>query len=103
MSFVNEVVEEQNIHRQLCQETVIRCLFGHLDVLLFAEECLYERYHFTSQSIIYLNNLLCPHILNITHHIDLHCHRGKFYAFFLYLFSHSSFLFNIGNVILKNK
>ncbi len=60
--FVNEVVD---VETQIIQtETVIR---HRMDVLSLAEENLHERYRFTSQSIIYLNNLFRPHKSNITH------------------------------------
>ncbi|KAK0132300.1 Dihydropyridine-sensitive L-type skeletal muscle calcium channel subunit alpha-1 [Merluccius polli] len=38
-----------------------------LDVLSFPEEYIFQRYHFSSNSIIYLNHILRPYITNLTH------------------------------------
>ncbi|KAK0156523.1 hypothetical protein N1851_000192 [Merluccius polli] len=38
-----------------------------LDVLSFPEEYIFQRYRFSSNSIIYLNNIFQPYITNLTH------------------------------------
>ena len=49
---------ELNIHREM----IIR---PHIDVLAFPDNYLFEWYHFTSQSILYIHNLILPDISNI--------------------------------------
>lgn len=55
--------EAQILFRNLSQERIIR---PQLDTLLFPDEYLFERFHFSAPSIIYLNNILSPHIAHIT-------------------------------------
>ena len=50
---------ELNIRREMV-------IMPRIDVLAFPESYLFERYRFTSQSIIYMRNLICLYICNIT-------------------------------------
>lgn len=86
---VNEVmdIEAQFMKGLLRKEMVIRpCL----DV--FLEECLYERYNFTSHSIFY-PNLFHPHISNITQTWSFE----QILCIALWFLGSSSFLYNIGD------
>ncbi|MBN3306434.1 HARB1 nuclease, partial [Amia calva] len=58
-------IEAQILHRNFRRERVIR---PGLDVLSFPDDHLFEHYHFSAQSIIYLNDILSPHIVHMTHH-----------------------------------
>ncbi|XP_062849576.1 putative nuclease HARBI1 [Trichomycterus rosablanca] len=86
-------IEAQIIRRALRRERVIR---PRLDILSFPDEFLRERYRFSSQSIIYLNNILKPHISNITHRgsaltsLQTLCIALRFFA-------NRSFLYNVGD------
>ena len=64
--FLNEPVdvEAQILRRNLRRERIIR---PRLDVLSFPDEYLFERFRFSATSIIYLNNILSPHISHMTH------------------------------------
>ncbi|XP_048882111.1 putative nuclease HARBI1 isoform X1 [Brienomyrus brachyistius] len=86
-------IEAQIIRRNLRQERVIR---PRLDILSFTNDFLLERYHFSSQTIIYLNNILSPHFARQTH-------RGhplsseQILCTALRFFGNGSFLYNIGD------
>ncbi|MBN3294808.1 HARB1 nuclease, partial [Amia calva] len=87
-------IEAQILRRNLSRERVIR---PHLDVLLFPDDHLFERYRFSAQSIIYLNDILSPHIVHMTlrgHALSsglILCVALRFF------FSSRSFLYNIGD------
>ncbi|XP_035246713.1 putative nuclease HARBI1 isoform X2 [Anguilla anguilla] len=64
---------------------------------IFAQEaCLHERYRFSKQSIVYINNLLKPYISSVTHRgfaltsLETLCIALRFYA-------NGSFLYSIGD------
>ncbi|MBN3299083.1 HARB1 nuclease, partial [Amia calva] len=57
-------IEAQILHRILRRERVIR---PRLDVFTFPDDYLFEHYCFSAQSIIYLNDILSPHIVHMTH------------------------------------
>ncbi|KAL4009681.1 hypothetical protein ACER0C_003533 [Sarotherodon galilaeus] len=86
-------VEAQILRRALRRERVIR---ARLDILSFPDDFLCERYRFSAQSIIYLNNILRPYIAHVTH-------RGHslssvhIICIALHFFANGSFLYNIGD------
>ncbi|XP_059212521.1 putative nuclease HARBI1 [Centropristis striata] len=86
-------IEAVLIRNVLRRERIFR---PRLDVLSFPEDFLFERYRFSSNSIIYLNNLLRPYITNLTH-------RGRALTseqtlcIALRFFANGSFLYNIGD------
>ncbi|MGH0183452.1 UNVERIFIED_CONTAM: hypothetical protein FKN15_022251 [Acipenser sinensis] len=86
-------IEAQILRRNLRRERVIR---PRLDVLSFPDDHLFERYSFSAQSIIHLNNILSPHIVHMTH-------RGHAFSseqilcVALRFFANGSFLYNIGD------
>ncbi|XP_063316983.1 putative nuclease HARBI1 [Pelmatolapia mariae] len=86
-------VEAQILRRALRRERVIR---ARLDILSFPDDFLCERYRFSAQSIIYLNNIVRPYIAHVTH-------RGHSLSFVhiiciaLRFFANGSFLYNIGD------
>ncbi|MBN3296398.1 HARB1 nuclease, partial [Amia calva] len=57
-------IDSQILCRNLCWEKVIR---PRLDVSSFPDDYLFENYRFSAQLIIYLNNILSPHIVHMTH------------------------------------
>ncbi|XP_059931271.1 LOW QUALITY PROTEIN: putative nuclease HARBI1 [Gadus macrocephalus] len=57
-------VEAQILRRNLHRERIIR---PRLDVLSFPDEYLFERFRFSASSIIYINDILSPHIAHMTH------------------------------------
>ena len=57
-------IEAQLIPNALRRERIFR---PRLDVVSIPEEILFESYRFSSNSIIYLENILQPHITNLTH------------------------------------
>ena len=57
-------IEAQIIRNALHCERIFQ---SNLEVLSFPEEYVFERYRFSSNSIIYLENILRPHITNRTH------------------------------------
>ncbi|XP_061117889.1 putative nuclease HARBI1 [Conger conger] len=81
----------QIIRKALHRERVIR---PRIDIL--AQEHLHERYRFSKQFIIYINNLLEPHISHVTHRgfaltsLQTLCIALRFFA-------NGSFLYNIGD------
>ena len=86
-------IEAQLIRNALRRERIFR---PRLDVLSFPEEYLFERYRFSSNSIIYLDNILRPYITNLTHRgrvltsLQMLCTALRFFA-------NGSFLYNIGD------
>ena len=86
-------IEAVIIHNALRRERIFR---PRLDVLSFPESFLFERYHFSSATIIYLNHILRPYITNLTH-------RGRALTseqtlcIALCFFANGSFLCNIGD------
>ncbi|KAK0144075.1 hypothetical protein N1851_017581 [Merluccius polli] len=69
---------------------------SHFNILSFPEAFLFERYRFSSATIIYLNHILRPYITNLTH-------RGRALtseqtlSIALRCFANGSFLYNIGD------
>ena len=57
-------VEAQILRRNLRRERVIR---PRLDVLSFPDEYLFERFRFSASTIIYINNILRPHMTHRGH------------------------------------
>ena len=86
-------VEAQILRRNLSRERIIR---PRLDVLSFPDEYLFECFRFSAPSIIYLNNILRPHIAHMTHRGNalsseqILCVARCFFAI-------GSFLYNIGD------
>ncbi|XP_060939195.1 putative nuclease HARBI1 [Limanda limanda] len=86
-------VEAQILRRHLHRERIIR---PRLDVLSFPDEYLFERFRFSASSIIYINDILSPHIAHMTH-------RGhalsseQILCFALRFFANGSFLYNVGD------
>ena len=79
---------ELNIRREMV-------IMPRIDVLPFPESYLFERYRFTSQSIIYMRNLICLYICNITRR--RHALSSKqIVCVALRYFSNCVFLYNIG-------
>ncbi|KAK0150843.1 putative nuclease HARBI1 [Merluccius polli] len=93
----NDPVEEGaallrgELHRP---ERVIR---SRIDVLAFPEHFLFERYRFTSQSIIYIHNLIRPYISNITNRSHALTSQ-QILCVALRLFANRSFLHNVSDV-----
>ncbi|XP_056453570.1 putative nuclease HARBI1 isoform X2 [Gadus chalcogrammus] len=86
-------VEAQILRRNLHRERIIR---PRLDVLSFPDEYLFERFRFSASSIIYINDILSPHIAHMTH-------RGhalsseQILCIALRFFANGSFLYNVGD------
>ena len=85
-------IEAVIIRNALRRERIFR---PRLDVLSFPEEYLFQRYRFSSATIIYLNHILRPYITNLTH-------RGRALTseqtcIALRCFANGSFLYNIGD------
>ncbi len=86
-------IEAQIIRDALRRERIFR---PRLDILSFPDEYLFERYRFSRNSIIYLDNLLRPYISNLTHRgraltsLQILCIALRFFA-------NGSFLYNIGD------
>ena len=86
-------IEAVIIRDALRRERIFR---PRLDVLSFPEEYLFQRYRFSSATIIYLNHILRPYITNLTH-------RGRALTseqtlcIALRCFANGSFLYNIGD------
>ncbi|XP_036397406.1 putative nuclease HARBI1 [Megalops cyprinoides] len=74
-----------------------RLIRPRCDILSFSEESLCECYRFSSRSIIYLNNLLKPHILNITHRGFAFTSLQTLCIALRFFFANGSFLYNIGD------
>ncbi|KAK0134659.1 putative nuclease HARBI1 [Merluccius polli] len=95
--FENDPVEEGaallrgELH--LRPERVIR---PRIDVLAFPEHFLFERYRFTSQSIIYIHNLIRPYICNITNR-SCALTSQQILCVALRFFANGSFLYNVGD------
>lgn len=95
--FLNDVVDEGaallrrelNIHR----EVIFR---PRIDIMAFPDSYLFERYRFTSQSIIYIHNLIRPYIRNITSRSRALSSQQILCAA-LRFFANGSFLYNIGD------
>ncbi|MBN3310524.1 HARB1 nuclease, partial [Amia calva] len=86
-------IEAQILHRNLRRERVIR---PGLDVLSFPDDYLFERYRFSAQLIIYLNDILSPHIVHMTHHGHALSSEQILCVAFCF-FANGSFLHNIGD------
>nr|XP_024654062.1 putative nuclease HARBI1 [Maylandia zebra] len=86
-------LEAQILRTALRRERVIR---ARLDILSFPDDFLCERYRFSAQSIIYLNNIFRPYIAHVTHRghalspLHILCTALRFFA-------NGSFLYNIGD------
>ena len=91
-------IEGVIIRNALRRERIFR---PRLDVLSFPEECLFQRYRFSSATIIYLNHILRPYIINLTH-------RGRALTseqtlcIALRCFANGSFLYNIGDFFITS-
>ncbi|KAK0155339.1 putative nuclease HARBI1 [Merluccius polli] len=73
-----------------------RIFHPRLDILSFPEEYLFERYRFSSATIIYLNHILRPYITNLTHRGRALTSEQKL-SIALRCFANGSFLYNIGD------
>ena len=99
MSFDQDPIDEDValLRRELLWP--IRCemvLRPRIDVLAFPDNYLFERYRFTSQSIIYIHDLIRPYICNITsrsHSLT----SQQILCVALRFFANGRFLFNIGD------
>ena len=86
-------IEAVIIRNALRRERIFR---PRLDILSFPESFIFERYRFSSATIIYLNHILRPYITNLTH-------RGRALTseqtlcIALRFFANGSFLYNIGD------
>ncbi|XP_030254806.1 putative nuclease HARBI1 [Sparus aurata] len=80
---------ELNIRREM----IIR---PRIDVLAFPDIYLFERYRFTSQSIIYIHNLIRPYISNITNRSHALTSQ-QILCVALRFFANGSFLYNVGD------
>lgn len=80
---------ELNIRREM----IIR---PRIDVLAFPDNYLFERYRFTSQSIIYIHNLIRPYISNITNRSHALTSQ-QILCVALRFFANGSFLYNVGD------
>lgn len=80
---------ELNIRREM----VIR---PRIDVLAFPHNYLFELYRFTSQSIIYIHNLIRPYICNITNRSHALTSQ-QILCVALRFFANGSFLYNVGD------
>ncbi|XP_061576134.1 putative nuclease HARBI1 [Cololabis saira] len=84
---------EAQIVRAIHRERVIRPRY---DILSFPDEHLRERYRFSAESLLYLNNLLHPYIENVTHRgsalssLQTMCIALRFFA-------SGSFLYSVGD------
>ncbi|XP_042341398.1 uncharacterized protein LOC121942291 [Plectropomus leopardus] len=80
-----------------CRLVVLRgFLLSSHNVLAFPDSYLFEWYRFTSQSILYIHNLICPYICNITNRSHaLTSHQILCVA--LRFFANGSFLYNVGD------
>ena len=67
-----------------------------IDVLAFPDNYLFERYCFTSQSIIYIHNLIHPYISNITNWSHALTSQ-QILCVALRFFANGSFLYNVGD------
>ena len=74
-------------------ERVIR---PRIDVLAFPENYLFERYRFTSESIIYIHNQIRPYISNITNRSHALTSQ-QILCVALRFFANGSFLYNVGD------
>ena len=86
-------IEAQILRRNLRRERVIR---PRLDVLSFPDDHLFERYRFSAQSIIHLNNILSSHIVHMTHRAHA-LSSEQILCVALRFFANGSFLYNIGD------
>ena len=80
---------ELNIRREM----IIR---PGIDVLAFLDNYLFERYRFTSQSIIYIHNLIRPYICNITNRSHALTSQ-QILCVALHFIANGSFLYNVGD------
>ncbi|XP_042356774.1 putative nuclease HARBI1 [Plectropomus leopardus] len=97
--FINDPVDEGaallcrelglNIHREI----VFR---PRIDVLAFPDSYLFERYRFTSQSILYIHNLIRPYICNITNRSHAFTSH-QILCVALRFFANGSFLYDVGD------
>ncbi|TKS65903.1 putative nuclease HARBI1 [Collichthys lucidus] len=78
---------------QICRQRVLR---PRIDISAFPDNFLFERYRFTSQSIIYIHNLIRPHISNITSRSHALTSQ-QILCVALRFFANGSFLYNIGD------
>ena len=67
-----------------------------LDVLSFPDDYLFERFRFSSQLIIHLNNFLKPHIVHVTHR-EHALSSEQILCVALSFFCHGGFLYNHGD------
>ena len=87
------IVIGAQIIRAIHRERLIR---PRLDILSFPEDFLLERYRFSCDSLLYLNNLLQPYIANVTNRgsalssLQTICTALRFFAT-------GSFLYSVGD------
>ncbi|XP_030253201.1 putative nuclease HARBI1 [Sparus aurata] len=86
-------IEAQLIRNALRRKRIFQ---PRLDILSFPEEYLFERYRFSSNSIIYLENILQPHITNLTQS-GRALTSLQILCIALLFFANGSFLYNIGD------
>ncbi|XP_029899991.1 putative nuclease HARBI1 [Myripristis murdjan] len=95
--FVDDPVDEGAVFLRrelnLRREVVIK---PRIDVLAFPDTFLFERYRFTSQSILYIHNLIRPHIRNITHRSRALTSQ-QILCVALRFFANGSFLYDVGD------
>uniref|UniRef100_A0AAY4B9B9 Putative nuclease HARBI1 n=1 Tax=Denticeps clupeoides TaxID=299321 RepID=A0AAY4B9B9_9TELE len=71
-------------------------VYSYVDCTLLLQRYLYERFHFSRPSIIYLSNILSPHISNMTHHGNA-LRTEQILCIALHFIANASFLYNIGD------
>jgi hypothetical protein len=59
--------EPVDIEAQILRRNLSRVIRSRLDVLSFPDDCLFEYFRFSAQSIIHRNNIPSPHIIHMTH------------------------------------
>ncbi|XP_027132646.1 putative nuclease HARBI1 [Larimichthys crocea] len=77
----------------ICRQRVLR---PRIDISALPDNFLFERYSVTSQSIIYIHNLIRPHIANITSRSHALTSQ-QIVCVALRFFANGSFLYNIGD------
>lgn len=85
------VILRRELH--ICRQRVLR---PRIDISALPDNFLFERYRFTSQSIIYIHNLIRPHISNITSRSHALTSQ-QILCVALRFFANGSFLYNIGD------
>ncbi|CAJ1077781.1 putative nuclease HARBI1 [Xyrichtys novacula] len=81
------------LRREVIRREILR---PRIDILALPNNFLLERYRFSSQSIIYIHNLIRPHISNITRRSHA-LTSEQILCVALRYFANGSFLYNIGD------